>query len=44
MGYGIPLLATLPIDPSVAAACDAGRIDTVDLSPISGAVDKVFSL
>ena len=44
MGYGIPLLATLPIDPSVAAACDAGRIDTVDLSPISGAVDKVLSL
>ena len=44
MGYGIPLLATLPIDPSVAAACDAGRIDTVDYSPISGAVDKILSL
>ena len=44
MGYGIPLLATLPIDPAVAAACDAGRIDTVDLSPISGAIDKILSL
>ncbi|MBQ6703933.1 MAG: P-loop NTPase, partial [Clostridia bacterium] len=44
MGYGIPLLATLPIDPSVAAACDAGSIDTVDLTPIAGAVDRILSL
>ena len=44
MGYGVPLLATLPIDPAVAAACDQGRIDEIDLSAISGAVDKILSL
>lgn len=32
--YGLKVLAKLPIDPQIAAACDAGKIDTVELSAI----------
>lgn len=28
--YGLPILAQLPIDPSIAAACDAGKIEELD--------------
>ncbi|MBU4457022.1 MAG: Mrp/NBP35 family ATP-binding protein, partial [Nanoarchaeota archaeon] len=31
---GAPLLAQLPIDPNVAALCDAGRVETVTLAEI----------
>ena len=27
---GLPILARLPIDPALAAACDAGRIEELD--------------
>ena len=32
---GAPLLAQLPIDPQIAALCDAGKIEEVNLSEIS---------
>ncbi len=31
---GAPLLAQLPIDPNVAALCDAGQIETATLAEI----------
>lgn len=34
LAAGAPLLARLPIDPQVAAMCDAGKIETVTLSEI----------
>lgn len=42
--YGIPLLGRIPIDPSVAAACDEGRIQDVDTDAIQPAVDAVLGL
>lgn len=29
-GLGLPVLARLPLDPEMAAACDAGRIESID--------------
>lgn len=37
--YDIPVLARLPIEPSVAAACDSGRISSVDTSGLKDAVE-----
>ncbi len=36
---GAPLLAQLPIDPQVAALCDAGRIEDVHLDEITALLD-----
>jgi Mrp family chromosome partitioning ATPase len=36
---GAPLLAQLPIDPNVAALCDAGQIEEVNLSEIPGLIE-----
>ena len=36
---GLAVLAKLPIDPNVAAACDAGKVETVDTSRIAFAAD-----
>ena len=44
MAHGVPLLAQLPIDPKVAAACDAGDIESVVVPEMQGAVDKILSL
>ena len=33
---GIPVLAKLPIDPSLTAACDSGQIEYVDVSFMDG--------
>ena len=42
--YGIPLLAHLPIDPAAAAACDSGKVESIDTAPIQPALDKILSL
>ena len=36
--YGIPVLAKIPIKPELAAACDAGTIETADVSMLDEAV------
>ena len=38
-GYNLPVLARLPIDPSIAAACDAGAIESLDAEWFSAAAD-----
>ncbi len=32
--YGVDILARLPIDPAIAAACDAGKIEEIKLEQI----------
>ena len=32
--YGVDILARLPIDPAIAAACDAGKIEEITLPQI----------
>ncbi|MBN2547746.1 MAG: P-loop NTPase [Anaerolineales bacterium] len=39
-----PLLAQLPIDPQVAALCDAGKVEEVDLDEISAMVDAFIKI
>lgn len=36
--YNLPVLARLPIDPTVAAAVDAGAVETIDVSLMDNAV------
>ena len=43
MKHSIPLLAQLPIDPAIAAACDAGHVEEVELDAIGGAVAAVLA-
>ena len=43
MKHSLPLLAQLPIDPAIAAACDAGRVEDVKLDAIEGAVAAVLA-
>ena len=43
MKHSLPLLAQLPIDPAIAAACDAGRVEDVRLDAIDGAVAAVLA-
>ena len=43
MKHSIPLLAQLPIDPAIAKACDAGRVEDVKLEAIDAAVLAVLS-
>ncbi len=40
---GIPVLARVPMDPKVAALCDAGTIETVEISVLDQAVEKLTS-
>ena len=40
--HDLPLLAQLPIDPALAAACDAGRAETVGQGLLAGAADVVL--
>ena len=44
MQYGIPVLAKLPMNPEVAAACDRGEVETVDGSELEGAASLIASL
>ncbi|WP_299448430.1 Mrp/NBP35 family ATP-binding protein [uncultured Phascolarctobacterium sp.] len=39
--YGLKVLARLPIDPAVAAACDAGEIESVQLPAIDACCDYI---
>ena len=41
--HGLPLLAQLPIDPAIAAACDAGQVESLHLPAIEDAVNAVLS-
>ena len=43
MKHSIPLLAQLPIDPSIAKACDAGRVEDVRMEAIDAAVMAVMA-
>ena len=42
--HGLPVLGRLPIDPAVAAACDAGEIGQVSTESLRPAVDAVLGL
>ena len=42
--HGLPLLARLPIDPSVAAACDEGRIQDAQSEELQLAINAVLAL
>lgn len=42
--YGLKVLARLPIDPAVAAACDAGKLEDVLMDEIEGCVDYVENM
>ena len=39
--FGIPVLARMPIDPKLAALCDAGTIETVETDVLDEAVEKI---
>ncbi|MDD3165211.1 MAG: P-loop NTPase, partial [Oscillospiraceae bacterium] len=39
--YGYPVLARVPIDPTVAQAADNGTIESVDMTPIAPALDAL---
>ncbi len=43
-GFGLPVLARLPMDPLVAQCYDSGLMETVDTSAISEAVEAVEAL
>ena len=40
--HSLPLLARLPIDPALAAACDAGRAETAGAGLLADAADAVL--
>lgn len=42
--YGIPLLASQPLDPGAAAACDRGEVESIDTTPLQPAIDRIMSL
>lgn len=42
--HGIPLLGRLPMDPSIASACDAGNIHQVSTQELQPAVDAILAL
>ena len=42
--FNLPVLARLPIDPSVAEAYDNGMMETVCTNGVDGVIDKILSL
>lgn len=42
--HNLPILARLPIDPAIAAACDAGQIETFDAPWMADAAQKLSEL
>ena len=42
--HNLPILARLPIDPAIAAACDAGRIEELDAPWMADAAQKLSEL
>jgi len=41
--HGLPLLAQLPINPALAAACDAGKVEDMVVYEITDAVNAALS-
>ncbi len=41
--YRLPVLAQLPIDPAIAARCDAGEVEKIDLPQMEKAVEAVLA-
>jgi Mrp family chromosome partitioning ATPase len=41
--FNIPVLASIPLDPSVSALCDAGRIDEIKAEYIDKAADAIIN-
>ena len=41
--HGLPLLAQLPIDPAIAAACDAGKVEDVVVYELTNAVTAALN-
>jgi len=41
---GLPVLASLPLDPKLSALCDAGAVETYDSNPFDDLVDTVAGL
>ncbi|MGP1577711.1 MAG: P-loop NTPase [Treponema sp.] len=41
--YKLPVLAKLPIDPAIAAACDKGLIDSLETPYLTSAIDALFN-
>ena len=39
--YNIPVLARLPIDPAISSACDAGKIESCDVSAFDSAAESL---
>ena len=39
--YSLPVLARLPIDPAVAALCDAGKMEEADVSGVMAAAELI---
>ena len=42
--HGLPLLARIPIDPAIAAACDAGQTESLSLPWLKNAEDVIAGL
>lgn len=42
MEYHLPVLARLPIDPKLAAACDAGQIESAELGELDAAIAAIL--
>ena len=43
MEYHLPVLARLPIDPTVAQCCDSGRAEELDTTEIRPAIDAILA-
>lgn len=41
--YHLPVLARLPIDPAVAEACDAGRVESLDTTELEPALQAILA-
>lgn len=41
--YHLPVLARLPIDPAVAEACDAGRVESLDTTELAPALQAILA-
>ncbi len=44
VAFELPILAQLPIDPSVAAAYDSGMMETVNTAGVSGVIEAIEKL
>ena len=39
--FGYPVLARVPLDPSIAALVDDGRVEAVENNPLADAADMI---